>query len=248
MSLAMRHVVDGKRVKAKSPAEVLKPGDVVFVEKKDDGNGYMLRQPPEVSGGHGGDGPAYRPRARHGRRLLLFAVGVQPRHAGYAPARLVVQADRLCGGARQWLHAGLGGAWTRRSPSRSATTVWTPKNYDGKAGGPSTLRTGIERSRNLMTVRLANDMGMKLVAEYAERFGVYDKMEPVHRDGARLGRDHRDAHGLGLFGDGQWRPPDQAVADRPHPGPLRQDRVQARRARLRRLRGDELDRTSPSRS
>jgi penicillin-binding protein 1A len=41
------------------------------------------------------------------------------------------------------------------------------------------LRSGIERSRNLMTVRLANDMGMKLVAEYAERFGVYDKM-PQH--------------------------------------------------------------------
>ena len=38
---------------------------------------------------------------------------------------------------------------------------------------------GIERSRNLMTVRLANDMGMKLVAEYAERFGVYDHMNPV---------------------------------------------------------------------
>ena len=38
---------------------------------------------------------------------------------------------------------------------------------------------GIERSRNLMTVRLARDMGMNLVAEYAERFGVYDKMLPV---------------------------------------------------------------------
>ena len=57
--------------------------------------------------------------------------------------------------------------------------IWTPKNYDGKAAGPATLRTGIEKSRNLMTVRLANDMGMKLVAEYAERFGVYDKM-PQH--------------------------------------------------------------------
>jgi penicillin-binding protein 1A len=56
--------------------------------------------------------------------------------------------------------------------------VWSPKNYDGKAAGPSTLRSGIERSRNLMTVRLANDMGMKIVSEYAERFGVYDKLPP----------------------------------------------------------------------
>ncbi len=41
------------------------------------------------------------------------------------------------------------------------------------------MRLGIEKSRNLMTVRLANDMGMNLVAEYAERFGIYDKMLPV---------------------------------------------------------------------
>ena len=57
--------------------------------------------------------------------------------------------------------------------------VWEPKNYGGKFAGPSTLRLGIERSRNLMTVRLAKDMGMPLVAQYAERFGVYDKMLPV---------------------------------------------------------------------
>jgi penicillin-binding protein 1A len=57
--------------------------------------------------------------------------------------------------------------------------IWEPKNYGGKAAGPSTLRLGIERSRNLMTVRLAKDMSMRLVAEYAERFGIYDKMLPV---------------------------------------------------------------------
>jgi len=60
----------------------------------------------------------------------------------------------------------------------SGNTVWTPKNYDGRVAGPATLRSGIERSRNLMTVRLANDMGMKLVVEYAERFGVYDHLAP----------------------------------------------------------------------
>src|SRR5690606_21633260 len=62
---------------------------------------------------------------------------------------------------------------------RIGNQVWEPKNYGGGFAGPSTLREGIERSRNLMTVRLANDMGMSLVAEYAERFGVYDKMLPV---------------------------------------------------------------------
>ncbi|WP_164212865.1 hypothetical protein, partial [Stenotrophomonas maltophilia] len=44
---------------------------------------------------------------------------------------------------------------------------------------PHTLRYGIEHSKNLMTVRLAKDVGMPLIAEYARRFGVYDDMLPV---------------------------------------------------------------------
>ena len=70
--------------------------------------GYQLRQLPEVSGGLVAMDP-------HTGRVLAMvggfsysAVRVQPRHAGDAPAGLVVQADRLCGRARQWLHAGLG--------------------------------------------------------------------------------------------------------------------------------------------
>ena len=57
--------------------------------------------------------------------------------------------------------------------------VWRPENYSGEYYGPSTLRTGIELSRNVMTVRLAQDMGMPLVAEYARRFGIYDNLPPV---------------------------------------------------------------------
>uniref|UniRef100_UPI0035CED31B penicillin-binding transpeptidase domain-containing protein n=1 Tax=Bartonella sp. AA86SXKL TaxID=3243441 RepID=UPI0035CED31B len=56
--------------------------------------------------------------------------------------------------------------------------IWQPKNYGGTFAGPSTLRYGIEHSRNLMTIRLAYDMGMPLVAEYAERFGIVDKLQP----------------------------------------------------------------------
>ena len=52
MSFAMRYVADGKRVKAKSPADVLKPGDVVFVQKKKGmAAATCLRQVPEVGGG-----------------------------------------------------------------------------------------------------------------------------------------------------------------------------------------------------
>ncbi|SEM78294.1 penicillin-binding protein 1A [Palleronia pelagia] len=54
--------------------------------------------------------------------------------------------------------------------------LWRPKNYSNRFYGPTPLRTGIEQSRNLMTVRLAQEVGMDVVASYAERFGVYDRM------------------------------------------------------------------------
>ena len=54
--------------------------------------------------------------------------------------------------------------------------VWKPKNYQDKFFGPSTLRRGIEQSRNVMTVRLADDLGMTKIVDLAQRLGLYDKM------------------------------------------------------------------------
>lgn len=54
--------------------------------------------------------------------------------------------------------------------------LWRPKNSSHKFYGPTPLRTGIEQSRNLMTIRLAQEVGMPVIAGYAERFGVYDRM------------------------------------------------------------------------
>ncbi|MGD0633945.1 MAG: penicillin-binding protein 1A [Beijerinckiaceae bacterium] len=56
--------------------------------------------------------------------------------------------------------------------------VWRPENFEGKSGGPHTLRYGVEHSINQMTVRLARDVGMPLIAEYARRFGIYDDLPP----------------------------------------------------------------------
>ena len=56
--------------------------------------------------------------------------------------------------------------------------LWKPKNASNKFYGPAPLRTGIEQSRNLMTVRIAQEIGMETVAGYAERFGVYEPMNP----------------------------------------------------------------------
>ena len=54
--------------------------------------------------------------------------------------------------------------------------LWRPRNSSDKFYGPTPLRTGIEQSRNLMTIRLAKEVGMDTVANYAERFGVYNNM------------------------------------------------------------------------
>jgi len=56
--------------------------------------------------------------------------------------------------------------------------LWRPKNYSDKFYGASPVRLGIEQSRNLMTVRLAQELGMETIATYAEKFGVYDNMKP----------------------------------------------------------------------
>jgi penicillin-binding protein 1A len=178
MSFAMRHLVNGQRVKANSPADVLKPGDVVFVEPKQGAEGsYMLRQPPEVSGGLVAMDP-------HTGRVLAMVGGFSYAESEFNRA---TQAMRQPGSSfKPFVYAAaLDNGYTPASvimdgpiTIKVGNTVWTPKNYDGKSAGPATLRSGIERSRNLMTVRLANDMGMKLVAEYAERFGLYDHLAP----------------------------------------------------------------------
>jgi penicillin-binding protein 1A len=58
--------------------------------------------------------------------------------------------------------------------------LWKPENYEeGKYYGPSTLRMGLEKSRNLMTVRLAQTVGMDKVAAFVEKLGVVDRMPPL---------------------------------------------------------------------
>jgi penicillin-binding protein 1A len=57
--------------------------------------------------------------------------------------------------------------------------IWRPENFEHEFLGDTTLRRGIELSRNVMTVRLANDLGMDKVVPYPIRFGVYDKLPPL---------------------------------------------------------------------
>ncbi len=126
-------------------------------------------------------GPAHGPRACGGRRLLVLAKPVRPR----------LQAKRQPGSSyKPFVYAtALDNGYKPTSivldapieiEQGAGKEVWTPKNYDGtKSYGPSTLRVGIEKSRNQMTVRLAQDMGMPMIVEYSKRFGVYDDLLPV---------------------------------------------------------------------
>jgi penicillin-binding protein 1A len=181
MKWAYRRLINGERTTVKSPEGVLKVGDVVFVEKKQGSeNDYLLRQPPKIQGAMVAMDP-------HTGRVLSLIGGFSYSESEFNRA---TQAHRQPGSSfKPFVYAAaLDNGYTPASVVLDAPIevdqggelgIWAPKNYSGKFAGPSTLRYGIEQSRNLMTVRLAKDMGMNLVAEYAERFGIYDKMLPV---------------------------------------------------------------------
>ncbi len=178
MKWAYRDSADARKP-AKSPDGVLKPGDVIYVEPiNEQAKTYKLRQPPKVQGGFVAMDP-------NTGRVLAMVGGFS---YGQSEFNRATQAMRQPGSSfKPFVYsAALDNGYTPASVILDAPIeivsggqVWRPDNYGGEAGGPSTLRTGIEKSRNQMTVRLAQDMGMELVAEYAERFGIYDKMLPV---------------------------------------------------------------------
>ncbi|MGO7971770.1 penicillin-binding protein 1A [Rhizobium ruizarguesonis] len=171
---------DGARKTTKSPVGAVSPGDVVYVAKLGDdaSTSYRLQQPPKVQGGL----VAMDPKTG---RVLAMVGGFSYAQSEFNRA---TQAMRQPGSSfKPFVYAAaMDNGYTPASVIMDAPIeivsggqVWRPENYGGESGGPSTLRSGIEHSRNLMTVRLANDLGMNIVAEYAERFGIYDHMMPV---------------------------------------------------------------------
>ena len=57
--------------------------------------------------------------------------------------------------------------------------MWKPENYGKKFYGPSTLRTGLEKSRNLMTVRIAQNLGVDKLANFSEDLGIYENPDEL---------------------------------------------------------------------
>ena len=168
--------------------DVLKPGDVIYVSpreptdtEKDVTGQWSLQQIPKISGALVAMDP-------HTGRVLALVGGFSFAESQFDRA---VQARRQPGSAFKPLiyTTALDNGYTPASiivdgrlciSQGAGMPKWCPKNYEaGSAAGPSTLRFGIEKSRNLMTVRLANDMGMPIIVEYARRFGVYDNLMPM---------------------------------------------------------------------
>jgi penicillin-binding protein 1A len=167
------------------PSDVLAVGDVVAVEPVlagSEGKAYpaatfALRQIPEIEGGLVALDP-------HTGRVLAMSGGYSFTDSQYNRA---TQAWRQPGSAfKPFVYlAALDAGYTPSTIILDAPFVidqgpglpkWRPANYSQEFYGPSTMRLGIEKSRNLMTVRLAQTIGMEKVKEYAERFGVVDNL------------------------------------------------------------------------
>jgi len=175
--------------KVTSPADVLVPGDVVAVDPvavpvTTEAKGaayptgsYALRQLPDVEGALVALDP-------HTGRILAMTGGYSYERSQF---NRVTQAKRQPGSAfKPFVYlAALDEGYTPSTLILDAPFVidqgaglpkWRPANYTKKFYGPSTMRLGIEKSRNLMTVRLAQTIGMEKVSEYAQRFGIVDLM------------------------------------------------------------------------
>ncbi len=126
------------------------------------------------------DGPLHRTRVRDGRRVFLRPIRVQSRDAGACASRVLRSSLSSMQRRSTMVIRPLLSFSTLRSKSIKGPGlgVWRPENFEGTSGGPHTLRYGVEHSINQMTVRLARDVGMPLIAEYAKRFGIYDDLPP----------------------------------------------------------------------
>ncbi len=155
----------------------LQPGDVIYVEPLDGKPGQVrLRQIPDISGAIVAMDPFTG-------RILAIVGGFSYDQSEFDRA---TQALRQPGSSfKPFVYAAaLDNGYTPSSIllddpveiDQGNGEIWRPENFEKGAGGPHTLRYGIEHSKNLMTVRLAREIGMPLIAEYAKRFGVYEDL------------------------------------------------------------------------
>ena len=154
--------------------ELFDLGDVVYVENISD-NIFALRQLPNVNGGIVAMDPFTG-------RVLALSGGFSFKKSEFNRA---TQATRQPGSAfKPFIYAlALENGYTPSTLILDAPLVleqgfdlkmWKPENYGKKFYGPSTLRMGLEKSRNLMTVRIAQDLGLKKIVNFSKQLGIYE--------------------------------------------------------------------------
>jgi len=168
--------VNKEGAEIKSASQVLKRGDIVYVEPLKEDGVYALRQVPAINGALVAIDP-------HTGRVLAMVGGFSFNLSEFNRA---IQARRQPGSAfKPFVYAAaLDNGYTPSSIVLDAPFVapgvdswWKPGNYvEGRFYGESTLRLGIEQSRNTMTARLAQDLGIGRIIDYASRFDLSDSL------------------------------------------------------------------------
>ncbi len=154
--------------------KVIKAGDIVYVEKIKE-NKYSLKQLPKVNGGIVVMDP-------YTGRVLALSGGFSFKNSEFNRAS---QALRQPGSAfKPFVYAlALENNYTPSSLILDAPLVldqgsdlkmWKPENYGKKFYGPSTLRVGLEKSRNLMTVRIAQNLGIDKIVNFSQKLKIYE--------------------------------------------------------------------------
>ncbi len=103
--------------------------------------------------------------------------------------------------------------------------LWQPENFEKNFLGPATMRQGLQHSRNLMTIRMAQTIGMAKVAEVAERMGAVDKLQQTLAMSLGAQETTALAHGRRLCRDRQRRQEGDADLHRPRAGCAGLDRL-----------------------
>ena len=159
--------------------QVLNPNDVVYVSPKTEEGKYTLAQEPNIEGALIAIDP-------HTGRIVAMTGGFSFQKNQFNRA---IQANRQPGSSfKPFVYlAALDSGHTPSTLILDAPLVmenpdgtkWKPKNYSQIFYGPTTLRVGIEKSRNLMTIRLAQAIGMKKILDYGKKFGISENLDPV---------------------------------------------------------------------
>ncbi|MDC3179884.1 PBP1A family penicillin-binding protein [Candidatus Pelagibacter sp.] len=159
--------------------DLFKIGDLIYVNKVKD-NYYSLKQLPKINGGIVVMDP-------YTGRVLALSGGFSFKSSEFNRA---TQALRQPGSAfKPFVYAlALENEYTPSSLVLDAPLVldqgvdlkkWKPENYGKKFYGPSTLRVGLEKSRNLMTVRIAQNLGVDKVAKFSKELKIYAEPEEL---------------------------------------------------------------------